>query len=473
MTDFIVRETPVNAAAFADYLPRGLALRLDRLVELFRGDSSAARTKRGAVFGVMARVVNAGLLFLTQILLARLLGAAEFGVVALATTWATTLGSLGSLGLSMTPQRFQPDYVARGDLGALYGLYRFAHVVPALGGLGLAVLAIAGLWVLGQDVDPAVRVGVLIALVALPALATMDVVEGFALANEWSDLAYGLTFVIRPLLLPLLAIAAFAGGAERAAHTVLVVFAVAAWIAAAALVYLVARRFHAAHRPSPPRYERRRWFGIALPTLLTDMTFVAMGSIDILVLSIFASTADTGIYAAATKIVGVVAFVHFGLSYASAHHYAALRDAVDDPGALRRFAVATARWTFWPSLGVAVLVALAGVPLLALFGKDFTGGAVVMPILLAALVARAFIGPSEQLLVMTDHARTVTWIYAAAAIANLLLALVLTPALGAVGVAAAQTAAGLGATLATALAARRAVGGWVHAFAARQGGDHG
>lgn len=455
----------MNAASITGLLPPRIAIRLDKLVDVFRGDTHAARTKRGAVFGIVARVINAGLLFLTQILLARVLGAAEFGVVALATTWATTLGSLGSLGLSMTPQRFQPDYVARGQLGLLHGLYRFAHVVPALGALGLAVIAVCGLWVAGQDIDPAVRIGVLIGLVALPALATMDVVEGFALANEWSDLAYGLTFVIRPLLLPLLAIAAFLGGADPSSTTVLIAFTLAAWIAAAALVYLVAKRFRARHAAAEPTYETRRWFGIAMPTLLTDVTFVAMGSIDILVMSIFASNADTGIYAAAAKIVGVVAFVHFGLSYASAHHYAALRDSADDPDALRRFAIATARWTFWPSLTVAAAVALLGVPLLALFGKDFTGGAVVMPILLTALVARAFIGPSEQLLVMTDHARTVTKIYAAAAIGNLMLAVALTPFLGALGVAIAQTAAGLGATLATAISVRAAVGGWVHALA--------
>jgi O-antigen/teichoic acid export membrane protein len=430
----------------------------------FRGSSSEARAKRGAVFGIAARVINAGLLFLTQILFARLLGASEFGIFALATTWIITLSAMASIGLTMVPQRFQPLYVGAGDANRLWGLYRFAHWAPLLGGLAVALLAFGVLQTLSSTIDPHVRIAILLGLLALPALAVMDVVEGFALANEWNDLAYGLTFIARPLLLPLVTLVALFGGAGPMALTAVVAFVIAAWIATVTLIVLVYRRFRRAHPPVAARIEPRRWFQIAVPTFFADLAYLAMGSADVLILSAFATNAETGIYAAAAKLVGVVAFVHFGLSYASAHHYAALNDPTDRRK-LRAFAISTARWTFWPSLTVAVVVSTSGGFLLSLFGPDFVAGAIVMPILLTGLVARAFIGPSEQLLVMTDNPRAVTRIYAVAALVNAALGFALAPLLGGVGVALATAIATVGAAIAVALAVRRVLGGFAHALA--------
>lgn len=423
-----------------------------------------ARTKFSALASVAARIVNAGLALATHVLLARMLGVEAFGLFSLATTWALALLGLATLGLTMTPQRFAPEYAAEGRRALLAGLYRFAHLTPFLAGLALAVAGAAILRYAPLGLEPETRLAIGLALCALPALAVIDVIEGFALAHDWRDLAYGVTFIVKPLLLPVLFLAGWMAGAA-ALPMALAAFVLAAWSAAIALALMLGRRMRPDLEGAKPAYELRRWFGLAVPAMLADGAFLTMAYADVLILAAFAPSAETGAYVAATKIAGIVAFVHFGLSYAAAHHFSALHaEARHDE--LVRYARKAALWTFWPSLAAGGAIACAAPWLLSLFGAGFGEGASVTPILIAALLARAAIGPSEQLLMMTDRQGSVTAIFAAAALLNITLAFAMAPFFGAPGVAMAVLAANLAATFATALAVRRAFGGFIHAFAA-------
>ena len=455
--------------------PHGALARVVRrirdLAGLFTDVNMEGRTRRAALFSVGARVFNAALLFLTHVLLARLLGVAEFGLFSLATTWVLALLGLGTLGLTMTPQRFAPDYAARGEHSLMAGLYRFAHLAPFVAGLLIALGGGAILHLFMPHLSFETRLVIGLALFALPALAVIDVVEGFALAHDWNDLAYGVTFILRPLLLPVLLLGAWLGGSSTALPAVMA-FVASAWIAAICLVLLIRPRMRGLYpamvrREMAPRAEKRRWLALALPALFADGAFLTMAYADVLLLSAFAPAAEVGVYVAATKIVGVVAFVHFGLSYASAHHFSRLH-AEGEHRALTEYACKAASWTFWPSLVAASLLALAAPVLMGLFGKDFSGGAMLVPFLLVALVARAFIGPSEQLLMMTDRQRTVTAIYSLAAMLNVVLVLLLAPRFGALGVAFGAMAASLAATVATAVSIRRIFGCFIHAGSPHQ-----
>jgi O-antigen/teichoic acid export membrane protein len=448
------------SAAVAGPWAAALGVRLSALMAVFRGADRDATTRRAALFGVAARVFNAGVVFLTHVLLARLLGVEAFGVFSLAMTWALALGVVAALGLTMTPQRFVPEYRASGDWARLRGLFRFGHGAPLLTGLVIAgVGALLALWLVPAD-EAGLRLAILIALLALPALALIDVVEGVALAHEWTGVAYGVMFVLRPLLLPVLLALGWLAGLGLGPAAALAGFAAAAWIAALVLVLLVAPRLRALYPPGERAYEPRRWLALAIPALLADGAFLTMAYADVLVLSAFAGAAEVGVYVAATKIVGLVAFIHFGLSYAAAHHFSALHaeGRADD---LLAYARRAATWTFWPSLLLAGALAALSPWLMPLFGADFAAGAAIAPLLAAALALRAVIGPSEQLLMMTNRQSAVTRAYGLAALVNVALAVGLAPVMGGLGVALALALATALATGLTALSVRRALGGWV------------
>jgi CelD/BcsL family acetyltransferase involved in cellulose biosynthesis len=89
--------------------------------------------------------------------------------------------------------------------------------------------------------------------------------------------------------------------------------------------------------------------------------------------------------------------------------------------------------------------------LLMLFGGDFAGALPVTLILLLGLLARAAVGPAEQLLIMTDNQLTCAYAYGWAFVINVALCVMLVPLWGSVG-AALATAAGY--TLASLIIAR-------------------
>jgi O-antigen/teichoic acid export membrane protein len=70
----------------------------------------ADETRIMALAGVAARIVNAGVVFLTQVLFARALGVSEFGVFATANTLFLLVAGFATFGLAITPQRFWPQH---------------------------------------------------------------------------------------------------------------------------------------------------------------------------------------------------------------------------------------------------------------------------------------------------------------------------------------------------------------------------
>jgi O-antigen/teichoic acid export membrane protein len=400
----------------------------------------ADETRVMALAGVAARVINAGVVFLTQVLFARALGVSEFGVFATANTLFLLVAGFATFGLAITPQRFWPQYEATGDMARLRGLGRFAMTAPLLLGAGLAALGAGLIWLFREALGPPVAVAAMLAMIAVPAQASLDVVEGIALARAWKGLAYGVAFVIRPLLVPLLFMVAWLSGASMSAPLAITALAAATWCAALLLMLLVGLKLRRELGPGPAATEPRLWLLAALPVMLIDGAFMLMTTADIILLTVLRDDAEVGVYSAAARLVALVAFVHAGLTWASGHHFSALHQAGDRMG-LAAYAAKTTRWTFLPSVCAAALAALAAPFALMLFGKDFSGGGGITALLLLGLLARASVGPAEQLLVMTDNQIAAAYAYAWAFVLNVGLGTAFIPAWGGIGAAAATAIA--------------------------------
>jgi O-antigen/teichoic acid export membrane protein len=406
-------------------------------------DQIAARTDETrimALAGVGARVLNAGLVFLTQLIFARAMGVADFGVWAAANTLFLLLSGFATLGLAILPQRFWPAYAAAGDTARLRGLMRFATLAPLAIGALFALAGAGGVWLVRDALSPPVAAAALMAMLAIPAQASLDVVEGVALARAWKLLAYGAAFVLRPLLVPAIFLGGWLSGAGAGPGEAMLALAAATWLAAAALLAATLWKLRAELGRGPARMEPRLWLLAALPVMAVDGVFMLMTSTDILLLTLLKGDAEVGTYAAAARLVALVAFVHGGLTWASGHHFSALHGAGDRAG-LAAYAAQTTRWTFLPSVAAGVVAALAAPLVLALFGKGFEAGGWVTAALLLGLLARASVGPAEQLLAMTDNQAAAAYAYAWAFLVNLGLGLVLVPAWGGLGAAASTAVA--------------------------------
>jgi O-antigen/teichoic acid export membrane protein len=104
-----------------------------------RGDHATAQRVAGSAF--LIRVVGAGILFVSQIVLARWMGRFDFGIYVYAWSWVGFLGMLSALGVGSSAQRFIPEYRTRGDLDRLRGFLRGSRL-PCVGRSGTASAAI-------------------------------------------------------------------------------------------------------------------------------------------------------------------------------------------------------------------------------------------------------------------------------------------------------------------------------------------
>jgi O-antigen/teichoic acid export membrane protein len=155
---------------------------------------------------------------------------------------------------------------------------------------------------------------------------------------------------------------------------------------------------------------------------------------DVLVLRHFRPPEEVAHYYAAAKILALVTFIHFSVSAAVSHRFAAHHVAGDNT-ALQALAASTVRWTFWPSLAMIAVMLAFGKPILWLFGTGFQAGYPLMFILAIPLVARAAVGPAERVLNMLGEQRRCALIYAAMFVLNLIGCIAVAGPYGSTGVA--------------------------------------
>jgi O-antigen/teichoic acid export membrane protein len=163
-------------------------------------------------------------------------------------------------------------------------------------------------------------------------------------------------------------------------------------------------------------------------------------NLDVLVLTRYADPASVGIYFAALKSIGLVAFVNYAVGSAISGRLSEL-NARGDTAGVRNVVQSGAVWTFLPSLfGAAALLAV-GEPLLSLFGAEFTTGYTLMFILALGLVIRSAVGPAESVLRMVGHQKLCALVLFISAVVDIALSLALTPPYGVLGAALANAGA--------------------------------
>lgn len=398
-----------------------------------RGEAGAARRLAAAAFA--ARVLNAGLGFATQILLARWMGERDYGIYAYLWVWLLVAGGVGSLGLPVAALKFVPDYRARGDEPGLRGFLRWSRGPAILPSALLSLAAAFAILAFVRDGDALLYApAALVALAILPLYVLTDVQTGIARACGFADLGLAADYVLRPVLLLAFAGAVVLAGDGATAATIMA--ATLGSMAVTALVQgtLLHGRLRRIVPAGPVRTDLARWASVSWPLLTVTAFTLLLGTTDVIVLKLFTGPEEIGIYFAATKIVAIASFVSYGVANTSAHRFAA-HAATGDRAAMARLAAETVRWTFWPTLAVALALIVLADPLLRLFGPQFAGGTPIVAVLALGLVAAASVGPADRALAMADHGRITAWIYAASFAVNAALALLLIPPFGLTGAA--------------------------------------
>ena len=409
------------------------------LSKLLRGTSDSAKAQRGAAFAFAIRIASAAIAYFSQVLLARWMGAFEFGIFAYVWVFVIILGGLSTIGLNTSVLRFLPEYREKAQWGLFRGFLDGSRAI-VLGVSTLFTLAgIAVTWALHGTIADYYLVPFVIAFFCLPGYAITDIQDGISRSQSWIDLALIPPYIMRPALI--LAGFGFAiwSGFQATAMTALMAALCATYLTTLVQVFAMARRFAPDLPPAPRALDMPLWLKVSLPIMLMHSFYMLLQNVDVLVLNLYVSPTEIAIYYAAIKTTGLISFVHFAVTAAysprfSEYHTAGRTQDLDDH--LRE----SVKWSFWPSLLAAAGILAMGYPLLWLFGPEFTAGYPVMFALAAGLVVRASMGPAEALLSVLGEQKICAVVMFFTLLINVAMNFALIPRFGLMGAAGATAA---------------------------------
>lgn len=455
-----------NALAPEQNVRRGGTGFIEKWIEIIGGRDGHHQARHMSLIAFAIRVVSAGIAFLAQIFLARLMGQFEYGIFVFVWVIAIIAGNLSCFGFHTAIIRFLPQYAASGDFDKIRGLTLTTRLAALVVASLVALSGVVLLYFFADRIAAYYLVPLVLGALLLPMIALGDAMDGTARANSWLVQALTPTYLVRPLLIPVAMVAAVRLGYDASAQTAMIAAIVATYATTVGQLLLLGRRLRNKFQPGPRAYSVGHWAAVAMPILLIEGFYFLLTNADVIMVGLFLTPENTATYFAAAKSMALVHFVYFSVKAGMTPRFSQLI-AEEKQEELAQFATTAARWTFLPSLIVGGVVLALGPLILLLFGPNFSAGYPVMFILFAGIAVKSFIGPGEALLTMAGQQKICAVIYVAVLTLNIAGNVVLIPRLGIEGAATATAAAMMVEAALLYAVIRNRLGITMHVFGAR------
>ena len=408
-------------------------LMLASIKKLIGGDGHQAEVMRGAATAFVLRGIGAGLAFVLNVAIGRLLGAEGAGLYFLALSIVTIVTVLTRFGMDNSLLRFIASSVALDQWTRARGVYRLGMRTVALASAAAGVLIvlagplIARLWMDKPDLGDVLQImglGTLGLAVMMAGAECLKGLKRIAPAVAVSSIIFPL--VALALIWPLTERFGPAGAAG----------AYAAGVSIAALAgWLWWRYFTAAHADQEPEFVWAELWDSCRPLwLMSIITKAIMPWSPLLILGFFAASDDVGVYGAATRIAMLVTFLLISVNTVISPKFAELH-AKGDIAALARLARRFALLITLVTSPLFLLLIVAGETVMTLFGPEFARGGAALAILAMGQAVNALTGSAGALLMMTGHERDIRNASIWAGLLAVTLSLVLIPLYGLIGAA--------------------------------------
>jgi O-antigen/teichoic acid export membrane protein len=398
-----------------------------------RADEGILDAAKGGGIAFAGRVFTWAARLGLAVLLARLLGADEYGLYNLALTVATVMASFPSLGLDSALVRFMAVYSSRGDPSRLRGSLQIGIGIPLLLSVlaGIVLFLAAELIATGVMHDQRLTPLLQIASVLVPATvvnrqlaAALQGLRRLGDAVRAEQFAQPASRVI--MLLAIAAVGLTAAWAVAAS-------AIAALVATLLMILLLSRAAGAVRGVLASR-EIRALTNHAVPVFFSNVVNTFGGNLQTLFLGAMSSATSVGIFAIANQVTLVGSMFHQSVAASSMPVFAEYADRDDRAGGERLYRI-TSKWTFTLNLPLFCLVLVFPDALLSLFGREFEAGSTALIILAWGALANAATGTSGAILDMAGHTR-VKFLNSTLSLGLAIgLSLMLIPPLGIVGAA--------------------------------------
>jgi O-antigen/teichoic acid export membrane protein len=372
--------------------------------------------------------------FFTAFILARYLGAENYGLYKLAITTVAIASSLTLSGLDIGLIRYVSIFFNRNDVAKLWGTLQIGIGIPFF----LSILASVIVFVFAEFIASSIfhepeltqllRLGcVFIPFITLNALF-VSTSKGF---NRMQDLVIADRFLNSSVKVLLLVLFAVIGLTASRAVTA---FGVAEVCATILFLYFVNKVFPFRRPFNTAKRLGKEIFKFSIPVYLSNTIQMFSGNIQTLLLGSLSTVVNVGIFSLATQINMVGSLFHSSVSTAAMPVISTLYDR-NDTVQLKRYYQTTSKWTFSLNLPLFLIVVLYPAEILMIFGESFVDGAAALSILAWANLVNTGTGICGSMLDMTGYTRLKLMNSVVAVVSTLILNIVLIQAYGMIGVA--------------------------------------
>lgn len=360
-------------------------------------------TARGAGIAGFANLIYNALRYVMNVAMTHMVSPNIFGVFGEVTTAVSLLGVLANLGFDRLLIYLLPTYRVKQERELASGLVRFSIWISLIAGflLGALLFAFAPVIARGYYHTPSDELilrelALLIPLIALGGAFSAGL-------QALKEIEWKVYVQLSLSLITLIALVIFylLGWGLQA----LIFSAIGGYICSLLIGQIAFSKFvKRLTADAAPRYLPRYWFGFALPALFSEQIFNIAITADILILSIFATPAQAGIYIVASRISSLVNLPLASLNVIfiplmAEYHANGRREQLES-----MFKLVT-KWSLLLSLPLCLCCLVFHDVMLGIFGAQYKSGWLVLVILCFGYLANTGTGSVFQLLSITRRLR--------------------------------------------------------------------
>lgn len=406
-----------------------------RLGHLLPDEESHLKVTVGSIATLAIHVAGAGLSYFLEVLLARLLGAEEYGVYSFAYGWTLLLAIPASLGFSTALIRFVPTY-ATSSMSHLRGVCVRSWQLVIGAGVVIAAAVSLGIHFLGTVFSIPFAGAIVLGSCLVPIKAVEDIQASMGRGLGLVGLAFIPRRIVRPLGIGAVLLLVFFTGGSTAlnSHVALLITGAVMLVVVAGQGSLIGLKLFSESPRAHVEFQTYEWIRVALPMLVISGSMLLLVRTDVLMLGFLSSSADVGTYNAASRTANLVTFVLAATNALGAPLIAKLY-AQGEKAALQRLATFLVHVAFWPSLLIASALIVLAPLILSIFGAEFVDARTALTVLALANLVSVAVGSVGYFMNMTGNESEMMKVVGVTALLNILFNWLAIPKYGTVGAA--------------------------------------
>jgi O-antigen/teichoic acid export membrane protein len=383
--------------------------------------------------------IGKGLFFLSQVIIARLLGVEAFGLYALGFAAVKVCEIIARLGLNTGGMRFVSIY-KDGNTAKLKGTLISAIGISLANGtlISLLLYFLSGFVAHKIFHKPELTETLQLFAFSIPFVAGMIVVHSLLQGSHTTKYTVYTRDFIQPITYIFLIVIFYY--TDHGLQGMVYAFTLSYLIALITGLLFLRKLFPQILKIDiKPVYEFKNLFSYSAPLLFIGFLNYFLFWTDTLMLGFFSTTRDVGIYRAAFQVPFIMTF----FLNAANSIYAPLAANLyhkDEMLRLSNIYRTTTRWVTYAAVPIFILILLAPKEIMTIFGKEFVGtGYIVLIIISFGQLINCIVGGAGYTLIMTGRQNIQLFISVASVFLTVVLNIILIPRYGSIGAAIANS----------------------------------